>query len=134
MLAMLVNPIAPLPMKVIDPALVDVNRIIYSLSSLHLDCTADQALQIRDAIRPLPLCDDELLGLVSQYVTTDWDKCPERQEPVLRELENRYRQAETDKSRHWIERQILAATRGLYEHPDWWELPCWCDSCIEDGQ
>lgn len=28
-----------------------------------------------------------------------------------------------------IEMQMIEATEGLYEHPDWFEYPCFCDTC-----
>lgn len=120
--------IPQLPMYVVDPVMFDISRIRRALMTYHFDCSETQAAAIREAIRPLPFDDDELLDVASEYCFVEWHVAPHLLEPVLRELAQRYRQLEPDK------RQILAATRGLTEHPEWWDLPCHCNSCVEDCQ
>lgn len=131
---MRVNPIAPLPMRLLDPVKVDVGRIVFALETLHFRCSDAQAEIIRSAIYPLPLDEDALIALASQYVQVDWNAVPERVEPVLRELKARYDQYDAGEDRGFTERQILAATSGLDEHPGWWGdacMPCCCDACLD---
>src|SRR5262249_42159519 len=126
--------IPSLPTKIVDPVEHDCGRIRYALARYHLDCTYADAAIIREAIRPLPFDDDELLERASEYAFVNWGLAQDKLEPVLRELYQRYQSSVATHSTRWTERQIIAVTRGLSEHPEWWNIICHCDSCVEDGQ
>lgn len=134
--------IQPLPTYVMDPTTYDMSRIRNALQRYHLSCSDENLLIIREAIRPLPSDDDELLDRASEYVFVNWAVAQDKLEPVLRELRQRYKSYSDDpalmpstlKKLRWTERQILAVTRGLSEHPEWWDIVCHCDSCVSDAQ
>lgn len=118
------------PILVVNFAQNDRDRIIATLETLNMRCTEVQAEEIRLHLTPLPDDDAKLLARLFDCVEVDWDQCPEKLEPTLRSLAERYN-AGTFRQKQAAEREMLAVTKGLSEHPEWWTFPCLCDSCRE---
>lgn len=61
------------------------------------------------------------------------DKAPVDRFVILLKLRNRYFSAKGAKQRRLIAEQCAKATEGIDEHPEWWDMPCLCDSCKSSG-
>lgn len=119
------------PILVVDFAERDRTRITYVLTTYGLDCTAEQAEQLRIGLHPLPDEDEDLVAKVIECVRVDWQKLhADRLESSLRDLATAYRAASLRHETLPIDRKMRAFTRGLDEHPEWWEFPCECDECL----
>lgn len=62
-----------------------------------------------------PELENRLRTLLESYETKDVE-CEETDEEFV-------------KRQHFLEGWMCGLTEGLDEHPDWWEHPCFCNSC-----
>lgn len=115
------------PILVVDFKELDRERIKHTLRELKLDCTDEQAEQLRVACSPLPRSDNKLIVAITQYVRIDFAKAGQTEDEVLRELYAEW--DEQRQNRPAIERRMMIATDGMAEHPEWWNHPCLCDLC-----
>lgn len=107
----------------------DRERIKQILLIINLDCSDEQAAKLHELVGPLPQGDHEVMNALSDFISVDWDKMPDKLEPALRDLEARYNAAPPNQRGH-IELTMMAYTKGLIEHPSWWNFPCLCDTCV----
>lgn len=117
-----------LPILMVDFRAADRRRIIEMLRVVDMGCTDEQAEQLRQLVGVLPKQDHKLMNKLSHYCVVDWDQCPGKLEPTLRRLAADY-QAGGELQRRVIELKMMAMTKGLDEHPEWWSYACLCDSC-----
>lgn len=122
------------PILIVNLADTDRRRIIHLLWGLDIECSRDDAEVLRKHLHPLPIDDEELAIRVIECVEVDWAKVPDRLEQSLRTLATQYDSASPgaagDGYRRMVEQKMRVYTKGLDEHPDWWNHPCACDGCL----
>lgn len=125
------TPITLMPILCVDLQLYERNRIIACLNQNGFGCTDEQSRLLLGIIGKVPhdKNDESLWNSLKQFIVVDAEKAPrEAVETQLRELQERWK-ATSGKDRRQVERQMLVATEGLDEHPEWFDGACLCDSC-----
>lgn len=122
------------PILVVDMQLADKERIKGILDGLGVDATANDVQTLRRVFSPLPDDDAILVERIVGVLALDWDRLGESVDEVLRKLVNEFkavpRRKAFDHERKRIYRRMVISTRGLEEHPEWYNAwPCACDLC-----
>jgi hypothetical protein len=122
------------PILVVDMQLADKERIKGILDGLGVDGSAADVKTLQRVFSPLPDDDAILVERIVGVLALDWDRLSESVDEVLRKLVNEFkavpRRKGFDHERKRIYRRMVIATRGLEEHPEWYNAwPCACDLC-----
>lgn len=122
-----------LPILVVDFKQQDRARIRYACLTFRVRPTDEQADQIAAYLHPLPDDDDVLVDQVSECIAIDWGEIGKEPDEALRNLTDQLSKAKNPHTRKRIEQEMHVATRGLAEHPEWFDGPCMCDACRSCG-